>query len=71
MRDINRLSNIYNKLLEAHKEFPDLRFMQFMDCFFTWHKATYKNDGFYIEDSTFLKRFDEFMNKMKGVENNA
>lgn len=61
MRDINRLDKIYNKILTYHKEFPDIRFMQFMINFFTWYKFKYGNDGYYIEDNIFILRLEEFM----------
>ena len=66
MRDINRLPNIYNKLLEAHKNFPDLRFIQFITIFMNWHYNKYGTDGFYVEDKEFLKRLEKFVKNMKG-----
>ena len=71
MRDINRLPNIYNKLLEAHKQFPDLRFLQFIMAFLSWHMNEYRTDGFYVEDHIFLERLNFFIKYMKGEDKNA
>ena len=65
MRDINRLGILYQKLQAYHYKHPDLRFCQIMTNFMIWLKNTYGiEDVYYIEDSKFIKYFDEFVNAM-------
>jgi hypothetical protein len=67
VRDPNRLDTFYEKIKTYHKEnFPDLRFSQLMINFFTWYRYNYKNDGFYLEEDEYLKRFKEFISNMTG-----
>jgi len=69
MRDPNRLDIFYEQIKIYHKKnFPDLRFIQFIFIFLTWHENHYGNDGFYLEDNKCLKRFEEFIFDLKGGE---
>lgn len=62
MRDPNRLDDFYKKLKNYHKKyFPDMRFIQLIHNFLTWHYQEYKTDGFYIEEDECLKRFKKFI----------
>ena len=63
MRDPARLDKFYDKLKEDHKKyFPDWRFGQLMMNFLAW----YGQDPFYMEESRFLEKWDEFIEEMKG-----
>ena len=66
MRDINRLDDFYNALKEAHKQFPDWRFGQFIMNFINWYYKKYKKDIFYIEENEMITLFDEFINEIGG-----
>ena len=63
MRDPARLDNFYDRLKEIHKEnFPDWRFSQFMMNFLSW----YGSDPFYLEETRFLERIEDYVNTLKG-----
>lgn len=65
MRNPDRLDNFYSILRDYHKNFvPDLRFGQLIINFLDWHKATYHNDCFYIEDKELAERFGYFINEL-------
>ena len=52
----------YSILQTWHEEYvPMLRFGQFMTSFMDWHKLTYGNDCFYLENYTFLCRLDIYL----------
>lgn len=69
MRDPNRLDNFYEQIKIYHKKnFPDLRFTQFIFTFLTWHNNKYGNDGFYLEEKECLKKFKEFILDMNNVK---
>ena len=54
MRDPIRLFKIYDTIFDYHKQKPDLRFLQLMNNFFTWHEVRHGGDGFYREDDEFI-----------------
>jgi len=57
MRNPGRLDRFYEEMLKIHKEkYPDLRFGQFVDCFFYW----IGKDNFYIEDEEMIQLLRSF-----------
>ena len=66
MRNPNRLFKIYDMMFDYHKKNPDLRMMQILNNFFTWHIMRYKTAGFYLEDDDFIIRFKEFTSELSG-----
>ena len=62
MRDPNRLDDFYEKLKKIHKEkVPDWRFGQLISNFESW----YGKDIFYLEESQFISKLNEFFEGMK------
>ena len=62
MRNPDRLDKFYDDLKKIHKDnFPDWRFGQFMYNFLSW----YGRDPFYLEESRFLERVNDFVNSLK------
>lgn len=57
-----------NKLKYIIKKISDLRFIQFIFTFLTWHNNKYGNDGFYLEEKECLKKFKEFILDMDNVK---
>ncbi len=57
MRDINRIEPFLEKLGEAWKKHPDLRFGQFMSILF----GAYGKDPFYVEDDAWLAGIDAYI----------
>ena len=67
MRDPNRLNNFYQELKNIHKKnFPDLRFGQFIHNFNIWFLNIYGKDYFYLEDDEILSYIKKFTKEMKG-----
>lgn len=63
MRDIGRIVKVCGKIAEEwEKTCPDWRFLQLMSNFIYWLGS----DGFYFEDEEFLKRFEKFMESLRG-----
>ena len=54
MRDIDRIEKVCEALAHAWKRVPDMRFMQLIDNFQAW----LGNDGFYLEEDSFLEKFN-------------
>lgn len=62
MRSPMRLDSFYDELKQIHKTyFPDLRFMQLMINYLSWHKLHYDSDGFYCEEAETMKRMHEYV----------
>lgn len=62
MRDIKRLDGFYNELKSIHKKyFPDLRFLQLFNNFYTWIFTHKKLDPFFIEEDKALQYFEEYI----------
>ena len=68
MRDKKRLEDVYETLRAYHEEIPDIRFLQLMMDFFSWHYQNFNTDGFYVEDEDFLTRFKMFMKDLFNVD---
>lgn len=66
MRDPNRLNNFYDDFKILHKtHFPDWRFGQLINNFFSWILTEKKRDIFFIEENVMLDYFSEFCSFMK------
>lgn len=62
MRDPERLFQKYGKMCELHKnKLPDWRIGQMIINFLSWYYIKNRHDCFYIEDSEFIKSFEEFI----------
>ena len=68
MRDKKRLEDVYETLRAYHEAIPDIRFLQLMMDFFSWHYQNFNTDGFYVEDEDFLTRFKMFMKDLFNVD---
>lgn len=65
MRNINRIRPLYEKVIQAHEQFPDLRFFQFYDNFTTWIHRNKGIDDYFIEDNKVEELLDEFIESLK------
>jgi uncharacterized protein YihD (DUF1040 family) len=57
MRDHKRINRILKKFAAEWKKYPDMRFLQLVECLIPPSHA--RIDKFYIEDDIFEKHLDE------------